>query len=114
MKPLTLGPTVKDLYDQDFFEWKVRNAELLRAGRFEEIDVEHIAGEIEDMGKGEQRELESRLVVLLAHLLKWRAQPERRRSSWRPTTNTQRREIRRMAPQDARPGEMSRPDWRWQ
>ena len=63
MKPLTLGPTVQDLYDQDFFEWTVQNAELLRARRFDEIDVEHIAGEIEDRGKSEQRELESRLVL---------------------------------------------------
>ncbi len=96
MKPLPLAPPVKDLYDQDFVEWTVRNAELLRAGRLDEIDIEHLAEEIEDMGKSQQRELESRLVVLLAHLLKWRTQPEGRGSSWRSTVNTQRREIRRM------------------
>ena len=89
-------PRAKELYELDFFEWTVRNAELLRSGRFEEADLGHIAEEIEDMGKRDQRELRSRLEVLLRHLLKWRLQPERRVRSWRLTTNTQRRRIRRL------------------
>ncbi|MBI3698676.1 MAG: DUF29 family protein, partial [Acidobacteria bacterium] len=65
----------KDLYDLDFFEWTARNAELLREGRFTEADMEHIAEELEDMGKRDRRELESRLELLLEHLLKWQMQP---------------------------------------
>ena len=49
-----------ELYDLDFYEWTVRNAELLRSGRVSEADLEHIAEEIEDMGKRERRELLSR------------------------------------------------------
>ncbi len=89
---------VKDLYDQDFVQWTTRNAELLRAGRWQEADLEHIAEEIEDMGKSRRRALESRLEVLLTHLLKWQAQPERRAvsPSWRATIKTQRSRINRL------------------
>ena len=80
-----------DLYDRDFYEWTVRNAELLRSGRATEADLEHIAEEIEDMGKREQRELYSRLKVLIAHLLKWQVQPDRRGSSWESAILVQRR-----------------------
>ena len=52
--------------------------------------LENIAEEIEDVGKSEQRELESRMAVLLAHLLKWQYQPERRGVSWAVTIRTQR------------------------
>ena len=48
-KPL-VRPTAK-LYDEDFGLWTAEAARLLREGRFAEIDVEHVAEEIEDMGK---------------------------------------------------------------
>ncbi len=57
-------------YDIDIVAWAQEQARLLRAGRFEALDIEHIAEEIEDVGKSEQRELASRLAVLLANLLK--------------------------------------------
>jgi hypothetical protein len=84
---------VKDLYDRDFLEWTARNAELLRAGRLDEADLEHIAEEIEDMGKRQRHELRSRLRVLLMHLIKWQSQPEKRGPSWIRTIGTQRLEI---------------------
>ena len=93
MKPGVLSPSAKDLYDQDFFEWTVRNAELLRARRFDEADVDKIAEELEDIGKHEKSELASRLRVLLTHLLKWQIQTERRSGSWKATMAPQRSEI---------------------
>lgn len=80
-------------YEHDINAWANEQARLLRAGRFDLLDVEHIAGEIEDVGKSEQRELASRMVVLLAHLLKWAHQPERRGVSWEKTITAQRKEI---------------------
>ena len=77
-------------YDKDINAWAQEQARLLRAGRFEMLDIEHIAGEIEDVGKSEQRELASRMAVLLAHLLKWQYQPERRGASWEKTIKAQR------------------------
>jgi len=71
------------LYDHDFYAWTNEQAGLLRTGKLSEADLEHIAEEIESMGKSEKRELISRLTVLLLHLLKWEFQPMRRGASWR-------------------------------
>nr|WP_295746020.1 DUF29 domain-containing protein [uncultured Acidocella sp.] len=81
------------LYDRDFYAWSKEQAALLRSGKLSEADLEHIAEEIESMGKTEKRELISRLAVLLAHMLKWRFQPERRTKSWRLTIEEQRRQV---------------------
>ena len=82
-----------ELYDQDFYQWALRNAELMRQGKFSEIDVENIAEELEDMGKNKKTELESCLVQLLMHLLKWQFQPGRKGTSWRKTIVEQRRQL---------------------
>ena len=84
------------LYEEDFYEWTKRNAELMRQGRLSEIDVDNIAEEIESMGISAKRELLSRLTVLLAHLLKWQFQADKRTNSWASTIVTQRAEIRRL------------------
>jgi len=70
-------------YDRDFYAWLVHNARLLKEGRISAVDAEHIAEELEDMGKSQKRALASYLRVLLIHLLKWRYQPELRGPSWR-------------------------------
>ncbi|MGD0870689.1 MAG: DUF29 family protein [Bryobacteraceae bacterium] len=49
-----------ELYQRDYYEWTVRNAELLRSGRADEADLANIAEEIEDLGRRERRELLSR------------------------------------------------------
>src|ERR1700723_630738 len=77
-------------YDRDFYAWANKQAALLRAGKLGEADFEHIAEEIESMGKSEKRELVSRLTVLLVHLLKWQHQPVLRSKSWRLTLEEQR------------------------
>ena len=59
------------LYQSDYAEWARRNADLLRAGDFAALDIPHLLEELDDMGKSEQRELENRLTILLAHLLNW-------------------------------------------
>ena len=80
-------------YETDIVAWANEQAALLRAGKFSQLDIEHIADEVEDLGKSEQRELASRLAVLLSHLLKWQFQPERRSKSRQGTLREQRRAI---------------------
>ncbi|MBP8284280.1 MAG: DUF29 domain-containing protein [Chromatiaceae bacterium] len=80
-------------YETDVLAWSNEQARLLRAGQFGLLDLEHIAEEIEDVGKSEQRELASRLAVLMAHLLKWHYQPERQSASWQRTIKEQRRAL---------------------
>jgi hypothetical protein len=82
--------TLPDEYERDFYAWVTRNAALIRQRRFAEIDAEHLAEELESMGRSERRALQSRLAVLLAHLLKWRYQPTLRSNSWRYTIKEQR------------------------
>lgn len=80
-------------YEQDVIAWADQQAELLRAGRFDLLDIEHLAEEIEDVGKSEQRELASRMAVLLAHLLRWQYQPSRRGASREATIRVQRKAL---------------------
>jgi Domain of unknown function DUF29 len=69
-------------YDTDFYAWTQAQAQALRAGAWDAVDRDHLAEEIEDVGKSERRALVSHLRVLLTHLLKWEYQPERRSDSW--------------------------------
>jgi hypothetical protein len=85
-----------ELYEKDFYEWTVRNASLLRSGRAGEADLAHIAEEIEDMGKRERRELLNRLSILMAHLLTWKVQTDRRSRSWELTVRVQRKDIAKL------------------
>ncbi|MTJ47918.1 DUF29 domain-containing protein [Dolichospermum sp. UHCC 0259] len=82
--------TNDNLYDQDFYLWIETISKQLKAGKFAEIDLANLIEEIESMGKSEKRELKSRLIVLLMHLLKWQYQPEKRSESWRSTITEQR------------------------
>jgi hypothetical protein len=80
-------------YESDVVAWANEQAWLVRNKKFELLDIEHIAEEIEDVGKSEQRELASRMSVLIAHLLKWQFQPEHRGASWERTIKEQRKSL---------------------
>ena len=80
-----------NLYETDFYAWTVEQSKLLQVGDFKHLDITNLVEEIESLGKQERRELESRLGVLIGHLLKWDYQPERRSKSWRSTIREQRR-----------------------
>jgi hypothetical protein len=84
------------LHDADFYTWTREQAALLSERRLDELDTEHLIEELMDMGASQERELESRLAVLIAHLLKWRHQPERQGKSWRATIKEQRYRIARL------------------
>lgn len=69
-------------YETDFYGWTQQQAALLKAGMLSTVDLTNIIEEIESMGRSEKRELQSRLSVLLQHLLKWKFQPSRQGKSW--------------------------------
>lgn len=69
-------------YQIDFNTWTNQTAQLLREGRWAEVDTEHLIEEVEDLGKRDRRAVTSQLIRLLLHLLKWQYQPERRSDSW--------------------------------
>jgi hypothetical protein len=78
------------LYDLDFYQWTQSQSDLLRVEGWEQLDWQHIAEEIESLGKKDKRQVQSRLAVLITHLLKWEYQPEKRSPSWRKTLKEQR------------------------
>ena len=78
-------------YDDDYYTWVNEQVALLRARRFDELDVENVAEELSDLGKSEFLRLRSGLRVLLMQMLKWDRQPEHRTPSWIYSIREQRR-----------------------
>ena len=78
-----MGTTTKTLYDTDFAEWSSQTAQLLRAGRIDEVDLASVAEEIESLGKRDRWAVHSQMLRLLLHQIKRRIQPERESASWR-------------------------------
>jgi hypothetical protein len=80
-------------YDDDFFAWTVAQAAALRDGCWADIDVENLVEEIASLGASNKKEIRSRLIVMVMHLLKQRAQPDRASKARRRTLVTQATEI---------------------
>lgn len=74
------------LYEIDFSAWALRNAELLKQGRVAEADIDHIREELEGLARKDRNELVSRLIVFLAHLLKWQYQLTTLQGQWQEFT----------------------------
>lgn len=100
--------TNAEVYGQDFYAWTQTTAALIRAGKWDDLDREALAEEIESLGRSEKRELEHRLEVLVTHLLKWRYQPRSREHShsWYDTIREQRSQLARLL--------RDNPSWRLQ
>jgi Domain of unknown function DUF29 len=76
------------LYETDFYAWTQDQGAKLRAWpehlRPNGIDIANIAEEIESLGRSDVREIESRLLHLIVHLLKLAYSPaEAPRRGWR-------------------------------
>jgi hypothetical protein len=84
---------VKTLYGTDFAEWSAQTAELLRQRRFDEIDIENVAEEIQSLGDSQFQGARSQLRRMLMHLIKQKIQPERDGGSWRASILNAQQEI---------------------
>ena len=99
-------------YDADVVAWANEQAAHLRAGNFAALDIEHIADEVEDVGKSEERELATRMALLQSHLLKWAYQPTHRSVSWTLTIKAQRKAINRgLTKMPSLKGDLVDPEW---
>jgi Domain of unknown function DUF29 len=87
--------SIKALYEADYVAWAERMAQLMREGKFDQIDWENIAEEISSLGRAEKQALESNLIILLVHLSKWQYQPSMRCGSWKGSIVEHRRRIRK-------------------
>jgi hypothetical protein len=77
-------------YDDDVYAWASEQAQLLRLGRFSELDIPNVVEEIESLGSEQRHALESSYRILILHLLKWQFQSARRSRSWDSTISRER------------------------
>jgi cell division protein ZapA (FtsZ GTPase activity inhibitor) len=84
------------LYELDETAWLETMSALAADRRYAEMDYPHLSEYLADMAKRDRREVFSRLVVLLSHLLKWEYQATQQSGSWRATIREQKRELRQM------------------
>ncbi|MER2605823.1 MAG: DUF29 domain-containing protein [Siculibacillus sp.] len=80
--PVSTEPAGSAGYDVDLHAWALAQAAAIRAGRFDLVDLENVAEEIESLGRSDRRATRSQIERLLVHLLKWQCQPSRRSRSW--------------------------------
>ena len=96
MAKVIARPPIRTLYDEDFPLWAERQAALLRAGRFDELDLENLIDEVEDLSRRERKSIESYVETILEHFLKLALSPaERPRRGWLVTVDKQRVKLAR-------------------
>ena len=83
-----------DLYERDYYLWLSHTAQLIKEGKFSEVDAVNLVEEIEDMGRSEKRAVKSNLIIVLLHLLKYKYQPAKRTNSWKSSIREHRRRLR--------------------
>ena len=83
------------LYEKDFSLWIENTVNQLKTGQFLEVDLGNLIEEIESMGRSEKQALESNLIIVLLHLLKYKYQPDKRSNSWLSSIYEHRRRLRK-------------------
>lgn len=98
-------------YEDDFYAWTQHQAAVLRTMPLTDnrFDREHVAEEIEDLGKSERDAVRSRIRRIIEHLLKLAHSPaEPPRSAWMETVDDAREALSdRMSPALRRDAEQS-------
>ena len=100
MSAVHVPPSLAVLYEEDETLWLEETARLVAARRFDAIDADNLAEYLCDMALRDKREVLSRLVVLLTHLLKCDAQADRRSGRWEATVRHQRFELTKLLRSD--------------
>jgi Domain of unknown function DUF29 len=88
------------LYECDETAWLETMSELIRLGRLDKLDYPNLAEYLADMARRDRREVQSRLTVLIGHVLKWTYQPDHRSGSWKGTIIEQRQELENLLRRD--------------
>jgi hypothetical protein len=85
-----------NLYERDFVAWADEQALLLEQKRWDELDLVNLVEEVRDLGRRERDALESQLIRLFMHLLKWQYQPSKRTNSWTISIKDARRQVAKL------------------
>jgi Domain of unknown function DUF29 len=91
----TIAPSADAaLYEEDFYLWVERQADLLRKGRFRDLDLAHLIEEVEDLGANLRNAVTSRIREIMLHLLKLQYSPAvEPRGGWRESVGKQRDDL---------------------
>lgn len=79
--------------DEDFSAWITSQVDALKSGRFDELDIDELADEVESLAKRDFRKLTGAIRVIILHMLKWDYQWEGRGASWRNSINEHRKRV---------------------
>jgi hypothetical protein len=91
-----IRPKAKNLYEEDFYVWTEAQAELLRQGQFEALDLDNLIEEVEALGRAEKSSVLNNAGVIIEHLLKLQCSPAQDpRNTWRASVREHRRRLRR-------------------
>jgi hypothetical protein len=82
------------LYERDFCLWVDEQVRLLQAKHLDQLDLANLIEEIQGLGIAEKKSIQSNLVVVLKHLLKYQYQASRRSRSWLSSIAEHRRRLR--------------------
>ena len=80
-------------YEQDYAAWLQHQTALMKAGRWADVDAEHLIDEVESLGRSDYAAFTSAVEIVLVHMLKWDAQPDKRSASWVASIVEHRRRI---------------------
>ena len=69
-------------YDADYAAWLAAQIQVLRDGKFDELDLANLIDEVGSLGNSDFLRFESAIKVVLVHLLKWDIQTDHRTRSW--------------------------------
>jgi hypothetical protein len=96
MAKVIARPRPRTLYDEDFPLWAERQAALLRAGRFAELDLDNLVEEVEDLSRRERETVDSHVETIVEHLLKLElSRASRPRRGWAVMIDKQRAKLAR-------------------
>lgn len=88
------GQALSELYEKDETAWLETMAELIERGQLDDLDYPHLKEYLEDMAARDRSEMYSRLVQLIAQLLKWDFQSSKKTRRAKANIVAQRQELR--------------------
>ncbi|MBE9191420.1 DUF29 domain-containing protein [Gloeocapsopsis crepidinum LEGE 06123] len=91
-----MSANTSKLYDTDYGLWLASQIDSLKSHQWDDLDIDNLIEELEGLNRSNKRELESYLVVILTHLLKWEYQPSARTGSWNGSIFNGRKRIARL------------------
>lgn len=94
---MTVITNLQQLYKNDDHLWLLQTIELLKQGRFDELDLENLIEELESLAKRDKRQVKSLLEQVIRHLLLlqfWNQEYDRNKNHWRSEIRSFRVELK--------------------